>query len=133
MMKYEESVGSRFGWSMLCFYYKQEFVQFRKRCEEYYNNHKNENHFLNACSCLENYLLVSNPTFILKMWTEKKKIKQQPLIVGQSIHKLCFINLLHANNDAFHFVHVWKRVSAFFFTLAASKVEKKKKKQICGS
>lgn len=45
----------------------KHFVQSRKRWKEYHNNHKNGNHFLNAR--LENYLLVSDPTYVLKKQT----------------------------------------------------------------
>lgn len=42
-----------------------------KRRREYHNNNKNGNHFLNVR--LENYLLVSDPTYVLKKQQHRKK------------------------------------------------------------
>lgn len=50
------------------------FVQCRKRWKEYHNNHKNGNHFLNAR--LENYLLVSDPTYRLGEQREDREEKK---------------------------------------------------------
>lgn len=49
-------------------------MQCRKRWKEYHNNHKNGNHFLNAR--LENYLLVSDPTYRLGEQREDREEKK---------------------------------------------------------
>lgn len=76
---------------------------------------KNGNHFLNAR--LENYLLVSDPTYIFKKRAKKKATAAVAVVVvvvdlsnvrsrdstkaACTQHKWRFTNLLHTNSDAF--------------------------------
>lgn len=102
-----------------------------KRRREYHNNNKNGNHFLNVR--LENYLLVSDPTYVLKKKQQHRKNRPPQIAIWASVSAQMTLNKFTTRQDRCLFV-CWKRGDFTFIAIALERLwAHKKKTHVCVS